>query len=284
MKRRSLYPVLAILLVATIAAATIAVIHARGTAVGKSASAAYAASSKPAAQSKPAAPKESAAEKAITSAAERKRYVVVTFYKKGDAAGNKMLSAVKSMHSKLSNRTDFVTLDSGNSANQALVTRYGADRAPGPLTLVLAPNGAVTAGFPNEIKTTDFSDVFVSDGQAAVLKALQSNKLALVCLQNGRTKYNKESMTAAEGLKADKTLPGLVGIVKIDPSDRRESSFLQKCKVNTGSTNAQVLMIIPPGRVLGTFDGNTTKDKLMASLQSAIKSCGSGCGPSGCGP
>ena len=282
MRKAKVYPILAILVVAGIAA-TITVIHSRETA-DKSASTAYAASSKPAAQSKPTTAKESAAEKAIRSAAERKRYVVIAFYQKGDAAGNKMLAVVKSMHNQLSNRADFVTVDTGSSANQALVTRYGVDRAPSPLTLVLAPNGAVTAGFPSEIKTTDFSGVFVSDGQAAVLKALQSNKLALVCLQNGKTKYNKESMTAAEGLKADKTLPGLVGIVKIDPSDSRESSFLQKCKVNAGSANAQVLMIIPPGKVLGTFDGNTTKDKLMASLQSAMQSCGSGCGPSGCGP
>jgi len=79
-------------------------------------------------------------------------------------------------------------------------------------------------------------------------------------------------------------LSGVVEIVKIDPSDSRESKFLQQCKANAGSANAQVVMIIPPGRVLGTFDGNTTKDKLMASLQSAMASCGSGCGPSGCGP
>lgn len=284
MRKAKAYPILAILVVAAVAAATIAVIHARGTAVGKSASTAYAASGKPVAQSKPTTAKESAAEKAIRSAAGRQRYVVVTFYKKGDAAGSKMLAAVKSMQSKLSNRADFVTVDSGNPANQALVTRYGVDRAPSPLTLALAPNGAVTAGFPNEIKTTDFSNVFVSGGEAAVLKTLQSGKLALVCLQNGKTKYNKASVTAAEGLKADKTLPGSVGIVKIDPSDRRESEFLQKCRVNAGLANSQVMMIIPPGRILGTFDGNTTKDKLMASLQSALKSCGSGCGPSGCGP
>ena len=246
--------------------------------------AAFAAYAKPVAQAKPAASKETSAERAIRTAAGRQRYVFVTFYKKGDAASDKMLATVKSLRGKLASRADFVSVDAGNSANQPLVKRYQADRATMPLTLVVAPNGAITAGYQKEIKSTDFSGVFVSGGEAAVLKTLQSGKLTLVCLQNGKTKFNKESMTAAEGLKADRTLPGLVGIVKIDPADRRESGFLQKCKVKAATTDAQVVMIIPPGKILGTFDGNTTKDKLMTSLQSAMASCGTGCGPSGCGP
>ena len=231
-----------------------------------------------------AAAKTSPAETAIKAAGRQNRYAIVTFYKRNDAASTKMLAQAKKLQAKYSRRASFASADVGNTVHKALISRYGVDRAPIPLTLVIAPNGAVTAGYPNEIKKTDLSDAFVSSGLADVLKVLQSRKLALVCLQNGKTKFNKESMTAAEGLKADKTLPGLVEIVKIDPSDSRESKFLQQCKVNAGSTNAQVVMIIPPGRVLGTFDGNTTKDKLMAGLQSAMSSCGSGCGPSGCGP
>jgi hypothetical protein len=238
---------------------------------------------KPASKPEPAALK-AAAEAAIGAAAKQNRYVFLTFYKRNDAASTKMLAEAKKLQAKYSSRANFVSADVGNAVHQEIISRYGADRSPIPLTLVIAPNGAVTAGYPNEIKKTDISDAFVSSGMADVLKVLQSSKLALVCLQNGKTKFNKESMTAAEGLKADKTLPGLVEIVKIDPSDSRESKFLQQCKANAGSANAQVVMIIPPGRILGTFDGNTTKDKLMAGLQSAMKSCGSSCGPSGCGP
>ncbi len=247
---------------------------------------AMAASAKPAAQAKPAAPSETPAEKAVRAAAGKNRYAFVTFYKKGDAASNKMLATVKAIQGKLASRADFVTVAVGDTANQPLVKRLAVDRAPIPVALVVAPNGATTGAYqnPKEITSTAVAEAFVSDGQAAVLKAVQSGKLALVCLENGRTKYNKESVAAAEGMKADKALTGVVQLVKIDPSDKAESSFLKMCKVNTASANSQVLMIIPPGRVLGTFDGNTTKAKLMASLQSAMASCGSGCGPSGCGP
>lgn len=231
-----------------------------------------------------AATKTSPAETSIKAAAKQKRYAIVTFYKKNDAASTKMLAEAKKLQAKYSSRANFVSVDVDNTVHKNLISRYGIDRAPIPLTLVIAPNGAITAGYPNEIKKTDLSDAFVSSGMAEVLRVLQSRKLALVCLQNGKTKFNKESMAAAEGLKADPTLRGVVEIVKIDPTDSRESKFLQQCKADTSSANAQVVMIIPPGRILGAFEGNTTKDKLMASLRSAMRSCGSGCGPSGCGP
>ena len=177
-----------------------------------------------------AATKASPAETSIKAAGRQNRYAIVTFYKKNDAASTKMLAEAKQLQAKYSSRANFVSADVGNAAHKELISQYGVDRAPIPLTLVIAPNGAVTAGYPSEIKKTDLSDAFVSSGMADVLKVLQSRKLALVCVQNGKTKFNKESMAAAEGLKAEKTLPGLVEIVQIDPTDSRESKFLQQCR------------------------------------------------------
>ncbi|MEO0249812.1 MAG: hypothetical protein ABIN58_09840, partial [candidate division WOR-3 bacterium] len=147
---------------------------------------------------------------------------------------------------KLSHRADFISVDVDDPAQQDVVSRYGADRSPIPLTLVIAPNGAVSAGFPNEIKKTDFSEVFVSDGLAATLKVLQSQKLAAVCVQGLRTKHNKTSFATAEELKADPALGGAVEIVKVDPSDRSEANFMKMCQVDTRSTDAQLLVLAPP--------------------------------------
>ena len=227
-----------------------------------------------------AAAKKSSAETAIQAAAKKNRYVFVTFYKKNDDASTKMLAEVKKLKTKYSNRADFVSVDMGNKVNQDLISRYDVDRAPIPLTLVLAPNGAVTAGYPNEIKKTDLSDAFVSEGMADVLKVLQDGKLAAVCLQNSKTKHNKESLDAAKGLRSDKRLADLVGIVTVDPSDKDESKFMQLCKADANSAEAQLVVIVPPGRIVGKFDGATSKDTVLASV---IKSCSSGgCGPSGC--
>jgi hypothetical protein len=198
-----------------------------------------------------AAARQPSAEAAIKSAVAKHRYAVVTFYKK--------------------------------SANQGLMKRDGLAGAPTPLTLVIAPNGAVTGGITGTADAAKITSAFASDGMASVLKVLQSGKLALVCVQNGRTRFNGESMKAATAFKADSRLPGAVEIVKIDPSNRGEAKFLGMCKVEPSASNAQIVMIVPPGRILGRFEGQTTKDTMYASLQTALKS--SGCTPgSGCCP
>ena len=230
-----------------------------------------------------AATKTSPAETAIQAAARQNRYAIVTFYKKNDAASTKMLATAKKLQAKYSSRANFVSVDVGNSIHQGTISRYGADRSPVPLTLVIAPNGAVTAGYPNEIKKTDISDAFVSSGMADVLKVLQSGKLAAVCLQSSKTKHNKESLAAAEGLNTQAQFRGAVEVVKIDPSDRGEAKFIQVCKADAGADDAQIVIIAPPGRIVGKFAGTATTDSMMAALAKAFSGGGCGTGSSGAG-
>ncbi len=78
-----------------------------------------------------------------------------------------MLASVNAIQGRLANRADFTTVSMGDPANRAVITRFGADRSPIPLTIVVAPNGAVTAGFPQVLNANaDFSSVFVSHGLA----------------------------------------------------------------------------------------------------------------------
>lgn len=227
---------------------------------------------------------EASADSAIQAAAKKNRYAFVTFYKSNDSASKEMLNDVKSIQGKLANRADFVSVDVGDKANRQVVSRYGADRSPIPLTIVVAPNGAITAGFPREIRKTDFSDVFVSDGTAAVLKVMQNRKIAAVCLESSRTKYNKQCSATARGVRSDSRLGGAVETVTIDPSDRSESKLLKQWGVNGDSDNAQLVVIAPPGRVVGKYDGAASKDSVMASLMKSLSGgCGGGsCGPGGC--
>lgn len=222
----------------------------------------------------------SSADAAIRAAAKQKHYVFVTFYK-NDAAGKDMLADVKSIQGKLAARADFVSVDVGNRANQQIVSRYGADRSPLPLTIAVAPNGAVTAGYPRQIKNNDVSNAFVSDGTAAVLKVLQSGRLAAVCIQNSKTKHNKESIAAINGLNKQAKFRNVIAIVKVDPADRDEAQFLKRCQVDPTTGDAQIVMIAPPGKMVGRFNGAASTAVMSASLQ---KSLGGGCSGGSCGP
>ncbi len=214
------------------------------------------------------------AEAAIRAAAKHSRYVFVTFVKGNDAANKAMLASVKSIQGKYASRADFTTVDVADSANKAVVSRYGADRSPLPLTIVIASNGAVTAGFPKQIKTTDMTSVFVSDGTAAVLKVLQSGKLAAVCIEGSKTSHNKECLATARGLKSDSRLGGAVEVLTIDPLDRAEAKLMKEWKLDAGASDAQIVVVGPPGKFMGRFDATTSKDSIVASL---MKSMSGGC-------
>lgn len=217
---------------------------------------------------------------AISAAAKQNRYVFVTFYRKDDDASRKMQTAMKSAQVKLSHRASFVSVDVDDPIQQEVVSQYGADRSPIPLTLVVAPNGAVTAGFPNEIRKADFSAAFVSKGKADLLKALQDQKMAVLCIQNSRTKHNEESLAAVRGLASSSQLPSEVLVVRINSADRAEAKLLEQLKVDTGSREAQVIVIVPPGKVAGKFSGAVSTETMVAGVS---KACGSGgsCAPSG---
>ena len=51
-----------------------------------------------------------------------------------------------------------------------------------PLVLAVAPNGAITGGFPLKLTEQDVAGAFVSPGTAGCLKAMQARKLVLLCV------------------------------------------------------------------------------------------------------
>ena len=226
------------------------------------------------------APKASPANAAIGAAAKQNRYVFVTFYRKNDPASDKMQAAMKPVKANLSHRASFVSVDVDDSAQQDVVSRYGADRSPIPLTLVVAPNGAVTAGYPNEMKSTDFSRAFVSNGMASVVKAMQDQKFAVVCVQNARTRHNKESLASARKLASAQQFAGATQIVQINPADRGEARLLKQLRVDTSSPEAAVVVISPPGKVAGKLSGAVSTETMVATVSQACAPGGS-CGPSG---
>lgn len=225
----------------------------------------------------------SAAERAVNDAAAKHRYAILTVYRPKDAASDTMRAAVKAQRARVTSRADLVEANIDDTANQTLITRFGLEKAPVPITLVVAPNGAVTGGFPQELKAdVNLAKSFVSSGMANVLKVLQDGKLAIVCLQNNKTTLNAKNQALARELAADPQLASISSIQTMDPADRTEADFYKQCGVTTGTRKAQVLLLVPPGKVVGVFDGDTAKDAVMAQLVSACG--GGGCGPSGCGP
>jgi len=220
-------------------------------------------------------------EKAITQAGRDGKYSFVLFYRSREAASESMKGTFDRVKDRLAAKASFFPVDIAAKAEAGLVERFRAQQAPLPLTLVIAPNGATVRAFTKPVDEQALAGAFVSQKVAAVAKALQDRKVVALCLQGPSTKHNGESRRAAEGFVADQKLGGQGVLISADPS--REAELIKRCGMTSPSTEATIVLLAPPGSMVATIAGATTKEALLQKLQSASSSCSSGsCGPSGC--
>ena len=155
-----------------------------------------------------------------------------------------------------------------------------------PLVLAMAPNGAITGGFPTKFEERQLVGAFATPATEKVMKNLQDGKLVFVCVQNGKTKSNDAAMRGVRDFKADARFARATEIVMLDPTDSAEASFLADIKVDPETEEARTVFLAPPGSAIADFRGATDKAELAAAFQKASSGCCSGgcCGSGGCCP
>jgi hypothetical protein len=172
-------------------------------------------------------------------------------------------------------------------AEKPMVEQYGVSRAPMPLVLAVAPNGAITGGFPLKLTEAQVAQAFVSPAVAQCLKAVQARKLVLLCVQPTPTAALPQGV---RDFHADPQYRAASEIVTVQASDAAESDFLKRLQVPAQMTQSVTVLLAPPGTPLGTFTGAITKEQLINKLKASKSCCPGGCcpggccGPNGCGP
>jgi hypothetical protein len=223
---------------------------------------------------------------ALEKAAQAKRYLFAFFWKEEDEQTAAMKKVFEGAMTKVADRADSVMVHVSQAAEKEIVDKFQLDRAPMPLVLALAPNGAITGGFPKNFEEQALLDAFASPCTERCMKALQGNKLVFVCVQNETTKSNDAAMLGVRDFVADAQYNEVAEIVLLNPADSKEASFLGDLKVNPKSPEAVTAFLAPPGAVIAEFTGGTKKDDLVAALKKATSGCcpGGSCGPNGCAP
>lgn len=219
---------------------------------------------------------------AMQKAAGANKYLFAFFYEKDDDATRAARKTFDEGLKKLTPAPESVTVDCTAPAESELVTKFGVARAPMPFVLAIAPNGAITGGFKAADATEErLLDSVASPGMQQCLKALQERKLVFVCLQNGKTTSNEAAMKGVNDFKADPRFADTTEIVKVDPTDAKEAKLLAQLKADPKAKPANTAFIAPPGVVVASVEGATSKAELFAALQKAMTSCapGSGCCP-----
>ena len=221
---------------------------------------------------------------ALTRAAKAKKHLFVFFHKDNGEETSAMRAVFETAMRKVAGRAMSVAIDVTDPAEKGIVTKFGTGRAPMPLVLAIAPNGAVTGGFPVKFEEKQLLGAFASPGMQQCLKALQERKLVLLCVQNAGTSSNSAAMRGVRDFKADARFGQATVVVTLDPNDAAEATFLKQLRIDAKSDEAITARLAPPGSVVAKVTGATEKDKLVAALTKAMASCGSGCGPRGCPP
>ena len=229
----------------------------------------------------PVAATPSAGTTAIDQAAKANKFIFLFFYRAEDEPTLAARKTFDTAMEKLADRATFTAVNITDAQEQALVIKYGLNRSPMPLALAMAPTGAVTRSFPGQITESQLETAFVSPGMQTCLKALQDRKMAFLCVQNGTTQHNAEAMQGVREFAADPQYARTTEIITVDPADAAEQRLLRQFKVDPKTEEAVTVFVAPPGTMVGTYKGETTKDALVAAAKTAAKSCNpkSGCCP-----
>ena len=128
------------------------------------------------------------------------------------------------------------------------------------MVLIIAPNGAITGGFPKAITADQLKQsVSVSDLMLKTIKSLQEQKVALVALQNSSTKFNTESWAGVNEFASDANYKNLVVAIKADPSAAGSLEFIKQCQLIVPLSEATVVVLLPPGKIGKVLTGKLTK-------------------------
>ncbi|MBP7056563.1 MAG: hypothetical protein KBB52_06905 [Candidatus Omnitrophica bacterium] len=222
------------------------------------------------------------AKEAIKAARDANKYLFLLFYDKKDDLFSKMEETVNSFVKNTDKKVLVYKSSAKDPKDVDIVYKYRIDKAPLPILLVIGPNGAVAGGFPKSVTSEKLERSFMSPMVMDVLKTIQEQKMAIVVLQNSRTKFNAESAKAAQDLSYDKQFLGQVEVIKADPADPANKDFLANAKLTSAMDEAAIVLIAPPGVVAGVYQGNINKNGIISNLSSG-GACGGGkCGPGGC--
>lgn len=222
---------------------------------------------------------------AMARAAAANKYLFVFFWKEKSPQADAVWNVLQPAMGRLAEWADWTAVRITDPAEKPLVERFGVDRAPMPLVLALAPNGAITKAFPGKLEESQLRAAFVSPGTELCLKALQDRKLVLLCVGEPPPPQNRLVVPAGVGqFKADPRYARMTEVVLLDPREPAEKDFLQELRIDPRIGPVTVLMA-PPGGVVGKFPGSVSKDQLVAKLATSRSACPDGkCGPNGCGP
>ena len=198
-------------------------------------------------------------------------FTFILFWKQQDANTQQFSETVRSAAAQQSERATWTSVDIKDPANRSVVDHYGASRAPMPLAICVANNGAVTGVFTRRPNMEALERSLVTPAMAEVTKALQDKKIVIVHV---RPTPQTPLPAGAAAFTADPDFQARTAIINVVLGDPIESRFLADMQLSPQNVNDSMLVIMaPPGVLVGKFNAAITNDEIAAKLHAAGKCC-----------
>jgi hypothetical protein len=208
-------------------------------------------------------------EQVLTAAAAKQKYTFVVFYRDNTQATQAMAQTVQRGVASRSDRAVAAYVNIADAAERPLVDRFDVGRAPMPLTVAVAPNGAITSFAPGKISDDEIGGAFVSPAAASCMKSMQEGKLVLACVQSTE---RPATPAGVYEFCQDPLFKNRTAVVYVHARDPAEADFVRKMELNPQGQGATIFMA-PPGVLVGKFALTATKDQMAAALHKAGKCC-----------
>jgi hypothetical protein len=218
---------------------------------------------------RPASPSQ--AEATLEKAAADGKYTFLVFYKTNDAATQAVGATLKEGLAKRSELAVGAYVQVGQPAEQALVDKYDVSRAPMPMTIAVAPNGAMTGLFAQKLTPELIENAFVTPTMMRCMKSLQEGKLVFVCVQGSAKAAAPASL---KDFQADPHFKDRLVAYSMLAADTAEGKFLTQMQIDAAKARGTTTVLLaPPGVLVGKFDELASKDDIAAALAKAGKCC-----------
>lgn len=204
----------------------------------------------------------------VEAAAKSGKYTYVMFYRANDAKTQRMAGTIQSHVAETEDKATWVSVNVRDRKEASMVKRFDASRIPLPAVFGVAPNGAVTGVFRQKVDQHQLANAILTPMYADMVKALQNQKIAIVCLTPSANSPIPAGVTA---LQRDPTFKGKLYEVRASATDDTEAEFFNRMHVDRNMDTPVVLMFAPPGTHLGTFEATVSGDELAQQLHKSGK-------------
>jgi hypothetical protein len=172
---------------------------------------------------------------------------------------------------KRKDKTAVAYVQVADPAEKALVERFDVARAPMPMTMVVAANGAITGVFSRQLTDESLDAAIVTATMTRCMKSLQENKLVFVCVQ---TTEQPLVPVAVKNMQADPQFKDRIALVSMQLNDPAETRFLSQMQIDAKQIKSvTAVLLAPPGLLIGKYDSFATKEQVAAALHKAGQCC-----------